>query len=138
MPDLPEDAMNSLSVTINDCRHDADWQQQNPERYQAILARSNTRSAGIDEPGRETGARRLLEARIEHDTFARLPQLKLPVFIAGGAYDGVAPPANLEAINRQIEQSKLQFFQGGHDFYDHDPLAYQRITEFLQGKLDDR
>jgi len=138
MPDLPADEMNSISVAINDNRHDADWQQQNPERYQKILAQRNARNAGIGEPGRETGARRQLEARIEHDTFARLPRLELPVFIAGGAYDGVAPPANLEAINRQIEQSKIQFFQGGHDFYDHDPLAYQRITEFLQGKLDDR
>ena len=138
IPDLPEDEMNSISVAINDSRQDADWQQRNPERYQAILARRNARNAGADEPGRETGARRQLEARIEHDTFARLPELKLPVFIAGGVYDGVAPPANLEAINRQIEQSKIQFFQGGHDFYDHDPLAFQRIAEFLQGKLDDR
>lgn len=138
MSALPEDEMNSLSVALNDSRQDANWQQQNPERYQAILALRDARNAGADEPGRETGARRQLEARIEHDTYARLREIKLPVFIAGGAYDGVAPPANLEAINRQIEHSRMQFFQGGHDFYDHDPLAYQRIAEFLLGELDDR
>jgi 3-oxoadipate enol-lactonase len=55
MPDLPEDEMNSISVAINDSRQDADWQQRNPERYQAILARRNARNAGADEPGRETG-----------------------------------------------------------------------------------
>jgi 3-oxoadipate enol-lactonase len=72
-----------------------------PQRkhYQAILALSNARNAGADEPDRETGARRQLEARIDHDTYDRLFRLELPVFIAGGAYGGVAPPANLEAIN---------------------------------------
>jgi hypothetical protein len=58
--------------------------------------------------------------------------------IAGGAYDGIAPPPNLEAIHQQVEHSRIQFFQGGHDFYDHDPMAYQRISKFLMGDLDDR
>lgn len=138
MPDLPEDEMNSLRVAINDTRHDAEWQQANPENYQAILARNAARNAGADEPGREVGAMRQLEARIDHDTYARLPQIKLPVFIAGGAYDGIAPPANLSAIHRQIEHSKLRYFQGGHEFYNQDPMAYQRIAEFLKRELDDR
>jgi len=67
-----------------------------------------------------------------------LTRLSLPVFIAGGAYDGIAPPQNLEAIQRQIEHSRIQFFQGGHDFYDDDPMAYQSIAKFLLGDLDDR
>ena len=138
MPDLPEDEMNSLSISINDSRHDKEWQQQNPEQYREILALRNARNAGADEPGRETGALRQLEARIDHDTYARLTQIKLPVFIAGGAYDGIAPPQNLEAIQQQIEHSRIQFFQGGHDFYDHDPMAYRSISKFLMGDLDDR
>ena len=138
IPELPEDEMNSLSASIIDTRHDRDWQRQNPEQYQAILDYNASRNAGAGEPGRETGAKRQLEARIDHDTFARLPQLKLSVFIAGGAYDGVAPPVNLEAIRQQIEHARLQFFEGGHDFYDHDPMAYQRISDFLLGRLDDR
>ena len=109
MPDLPVDEMNSLSASISDSRYDVEWLQQNPERYQEILAYKNTRNAGADEPGRETGARRQLEARIDHNTYDRLPGIKLPVLIAGGAYDAVAPPANLAAINRQIEQSKRNY-----------------------------
>ena len=35
MPDLPDDDMNSLSTSINDVRHDLNWQQQNPDRYKA-------------------------------------------------------------------------------------------------------
>jgi 3-oxoadipate enol-lactonase len=138
MPTLPEDETNSLSAMINDNRHDAYWQQQNPEQYQAILDLNHSHNAGIGEPNRETGAKRQLEARINHDTFNRLPQIKLPTFIVGGTYDGIAPRVNLEAINRQIEHSKLQFFMGGHDFYDHDPLAYQLISKFLLGKLSDQ
>jgi 3-oxoadipate enol-lactonase len=137
MPELPEDEMNALSTEINDSRHDAEWRQLNAEEYQAMIERDNSRNAGAGEPGRETGATRQLEARIDHDTYHRLPAINLPVFIAGGAYDGIAPPVNLQAINQQIEHSKLQFFQGGHDFYDHDSMAYQQIAGFLEGDLDD-
>ena len=71
MPELPEDEMESLSVAINDNRHHSEWQKQNPEQYRTILALNNARNAGADEPGRETGARRQLEARIDHDTHER-------------------------------------------------------------------
>ena len=136
--DLTPEQFNAAYVSISDTRHDANWQRENPEAYQAILDESNRRNAGAGEPNREIGARRQLEARIDHNTYERLPGIKLPVFIAGGAYDGVAPPKNLEAIQQQIEGSLLKFFQGGHDFYDNDPLAYQRIGDFLHGRLDDR
>jgi 3-oxoadipate enol-lactonase len=135
LAEMPVEEMDSTTMAITDTRHDADWQQQNPERYQAIIEQRNSRNAGADEPGRETGARRQLEARIDHDTYARLPEIKMPVLIAGGSYDGIAPPANLMAINKQIEQSRLQFFHGGHDFYDHDPLAYQQIASFLHNEI---
>jgi len=138
LEEMPVQKMDSVVTAITDTRHDADWQQHNPNDYRAIIEQRNSRNAGADEPGRETGARRQLEARIGHDTYARLPNIKIPVFIAGGSFDGIAPPANLMAINQQIEHSSLQFFQGGHDFYDHDPMAFQRIAEFLKGKLDDR
>ena len=136
--DLSADEMNSISTAIADTRHEKAWQLENPDDYRAIIEQGNSRNAGAGEPGRETGARRQLEARIGHDAYDRLSQLELPVFIAGGCYDGIAPPANLEAINKQIRHSKLEFFQGGHDFYDHDALAYQRITDFLLGRLDDK
>lgn len=136
--DLSADDMDSVSTAIANTRHDKAWQAENSEDYRAIIELSKNRNAGAGEPGRETGARRQLEARIGHNTFDRLPQINLPVFIAGGCYDGIAPPANLEALHHQIDQSRLEFFQGGHDFYDHDALAYQRIIDFLLGRLDDK
>lgn len=135
--DLSAEEMDSISTAIADTRNDKAWQSDNADDYRAIIEFNHSQNAGVGEPGRETGARRQLEARIGHNTFARLAQIDLPVFIAGGSYDGIAPPANLQALQGQIKHSRLEFFQGGHEFYNHDPLAYQRIVDFLSGKLDD-
>ena len=135
--DLSPEAFNASYVAINDTRQDETWQSENPAAYQAIVNLANRQNAGAGEFNREIGARRQLEARMDHNTYDRLPQIQLPVLIAGGAYDGVAPGKNLLAIQNQIEGSKLAFFQGGHDFYNHDPMAYQHIIEFLHGRLDD-
>ncbi|MFT5894488.1 MAG: 3-oxoadipate enol-lactonase [bacterium] len=132
MTNLTDDEFNSLSVANNDTRQDAEWQRMNPENYQALLARRSARNAGAGEPNRDIGAKRQLEARIDHDTYDRLPQLKHPVLIAGGRFDGVAPPANLEAIHQQLEHSEIHFYEGGHDFYNHDALAFQAMAEFLK------
>jgi len=91
---------------------------------------------GAEEPGRETGARRQIEARKKHDTYNQLPDLRMPVFICGGRYDGIAPVANLEAIHKQIPQSRLELFEGGHLFLLQDPAAFEHIITFLQDGLD--
>ena len=83
------------------------------------------------EPGRSIGAQRQLEARRGHDTYSRLPQLVMPVYICVGRYDGLCVPGNLEAINRQIRGSRLEFFEGGHLFIRQDPEAFKRIVSFL-------
>lgn len=131
MTDLTVEEFGSLSVAINDTRQDTEWQKQNSENYQKILAQRDSRNAGTGEQNREIGATRQLEARIEHNTYNRLSQLTLPVLVAGGQFDGVAPPANLEAIHQQLKQSEIQFYQGGHDFYNHDPHAFQNMIRFL-------
>ena len=74
---------------------------------------------------------RQLQARAKHDTYDRLPQLKMPVLIAGGAYDGQAPVANQHALKSQIPHAKLQFFEGGHGFLQQDKTAYQAVADFL-------
>lgn len=99
------------------------------EQMQARLMES------LHHPLRGAGARRQLAARAGHDTFSRLPQLRMPVHICGGRYDDIAVPANLEAMRQQIPGALLEFFEGGHTFYDQDPRAQQGILEFLlEGK----
>jgi 3-oxoadipate enol-lactonase len=123
------------NIPISDTRLDAEWQAANPTEYQALidLALEGSKT-GADEPNRQIGARRQLEARADHDTWERLPALEMPVFICGGRYDGIASPANLEALHRQISDSRLEFFEGGHGFLMQDAQAYERVKEFLLGR----
>jgi len=87
--------------------------------------------AGAEEPGRDEGYRRQLEARRGHDTFERLHRLDMPVLIAAGRYDGIAFPENQEAMHAAISDSRLEWFEGGHVFPLQDPRANDVIREFL-------
>ena len=119
---------------LSDTRRDAAWQVANPAQFQVLLDQTLAGlQLGADEPGRQTGVRRQLEARALHDTYQRLPTLKMPVYICGGRYDGIATPANLEAMQRQIPGSRLELFEGGHLFFIQDPRAFEGIVAFLLG-----
>lgn len=127
-----------LILQLADTRRDEAWRAANPAEYQLLLEQAIARAQiGADEPGYQMGSQRLLEARAEHDTYERLPTLRMPVYICGGLYDGIAPPVNLEALQQQIPGAKLEFFEGGHPFHLQDPRAFEQITAFLQGKLDE-
>ena len=120
------------NIPTADTRLDAAWQAAHPTDFQALIDLAMEGSKiGAGEPGREIGARRQLEARAGHDTFDRLPTLRMLVYICGGRYDSIAKPANLEALNRQISESRLEFFEGGHGFLMQDARAYAGIVEFL-------
>ena len=60
----------------------------------------------------------------------------MPVFICGGKYDGIAPASNLEALEKQIPNAHLEFFEGGHLFLREDGRAFQRVIAFLRGEQD--
>ncbi len=90
------------------------------------------RGAGAADPEREIGARRQLEARAGHDCWERLPRLAMPVLIAAGRYDAMAPLANQEAMARRIPNARLEVFEGGHVFFLQDPRALRAIGDFLR------
>ena len=77
------------------------------------------------------GARRQLEARATHDTYARLGQLAMPTLVCAGRFDAIAPLANAEALAAQIPSAVLHVFDGGHAFLFQDPTAWPAIAEFL-------
>lgn len=130
--DLPLEEQARRWVVHGDTRYGAEWQAAHPRDFGALvgLAKLNL-SLGAGEPGRELGARRQLEARRRHDTWDRLPELGQAVLICGGRYDGIAPPALLEALHQRLPRSQLELFDGGHAFLAQDPRAYQRVVEFL-------
>ena len=134
---LPLEEYVRCILQLRDIRRHAIWREANPVQFQALF---NDILAGLrvgaDEPGRKIGALRQLEARARHDTHERLSNLRMPVYICGGRYDGIATPANLEAIQKQIPEARLELFEGGHLFYVQDPRTFDRITAFLRGDLN--
>ncbi len=131
---LPVEDYARRFLSLSDTRRDAIWQAKNPDQFQVLLDQILAAlRVGADEPGRQIGSRRQMEARARHDTYDRLPALTMPVYICGGQYDGIAIPANLEAIQRRIPGARLEFFEGGHLFFLQDPRAFEHITAFLQG-----
>lgn len=128
---LPEDERTARHLELADTRRDAAWRSANPDEWQSYLAMArNARREDRD----EEGARRQLQARSGHDTSDRLPDLKKPVFLAGGRYDGIAPRANMEALAAGLPAAELEFFEGGHLFMVQDKTAYPRIVQWLNGQ----
>jgi 3-oxoadipate enol-lactonase len=119
-------------IPISDVRRTADWAAAHPEAY-AQLVELSARDPFEGEPGHAMGAHRQLEARAGHDAWDRLPQIRCPVMIAAGRYDGIALPETQERMARQIPGAKLQFFEGGHLFMIQDRAAVPAMTEFLVG-----
>ncbi len=82
----------------------------------------------------DEGARRQLEARRLHDTFARLGAIAAPTLVAAGRHDALAPLANSRALADAIAGARLEVFEGGHAFLDQDPRAWPAIAAFLGGE----
>jgi 3-oxoadipate enol-lactonase len=54
-----------------------------------------------------------------------------PTLVACGRYDGIAPPANSEAIAARIPGAELRTYEGGHAFVAQDPAAIPEVMGFL-------
>jgi 3-oxoadipate enol-lactonase len=129
LDELEEEERVGTLLGLLDRRQDADWQRAHPQEaaaQRAVLARP----AAPDEES-AAGARRQLEARRHHDTWDRLGEIRVPVLVCGGRYDGVAPPENLENLASRIPGAELSFHEGGHVFLLQDPTAWSAITKFL-------
>lgn len=126
------DEMAALKVRIADTRRDAAWIAAHPGEYRMLLgfAAADPFSA---EPGHAEGAARQLAARAGHDTWDRLPRIACPVLVAGGKYDGIAPPSVVTALAQRIPGADLRFFEGGHLFMLEDKSAFETIANFLAG-----
>ena len=73
------------------------------------------------------------EAVRHHDTWERLPELRMPVLVLHGSEDYVMPPGNGELLARRIPGARMVLFDGlGHLFFHEDPQrAVDAILEFL-------
>ncbi len=130
--DTPLRERSVKMIELMDTRYDKIWQTEHPRQFKVMISQRISRSKFIeDDPKRAIGFRHQLEARRHHDTYDRLPNLKMPVFICGGKYDAISPPENLRVLKEQISNAHLEFFDGGHGFLLQDPRAYQSLIDFL-------
>jgi 3-oxoadipate enol-lactonase len=138
LADLTVEEYARKIVYLSDTRRDALWQAANPAQFHLLLDQTlSGLRVGAEEPGHQIGARRQLEARALHNTYERLPNLRMPVYICGGRYDGIAMPVNLEAMQKQIPGARLELFEGGHLFFIQDRRAFERIVAFLVGDFNE-
>jgi 3-oxoadipate enol-lactonase len=120
-------------LEIGDTRRDVAWQREHADQFEELVAFSLAQAeVGAGEPGRATGAARQLEARRHHDTYDRLPSVRMPVLVCAGSRDGIAPVENSRAIAEQVPGARLEVFDGGHLFLIQDRSAYGRVGEFLR------
>ncbi len=120
-------------LEIANTHWDEKWRQQNQKLYDDILEMRIRQTQFVaDNPELLMGSRRQLEARQKHDTYDRLPSISVPTAIFGGKYDGIAPPDNLENLQKQIPNAILEFYEGGHAFFLQDPQAFARLIAFLK------
>jgi 3-oxoadipate enol-lactonase len=131
--DMDVESRARFMIGISDTRHDASWRAGHPEALAAMIEQQAAAAAtGADDPLKEMGARRQLEARIHHDARARLGEIRAPVLLCAGRYDGIAPLENMRFMQQNIPDARLEIFEGGHLFLIQDKRAYAEILRFLQ------
>ena len=127
---LPVEEQAAIALRLLDTRFSPEWLAEHPHDMAMVQARA-------DRPARTGEQRRgelaQLDARSHHDVWERLPKITAPTLVAGGRYDGIAPPANSEAIASQIPGAELRLYEGGHLFFVQDRTAMPEILAFLAG-----
>jgi 3-oxoadipate enol-lactonase len=132
LEDVPDEVRHPRLLELADTRCDEAWQAEHPDEVAAVLAyRRQSEDLSRSDPEARAGALLQLQARAGHDTRDRLPTISCPTLVCGGRYDGIAPPANSEALASRIPGAELALFEGGHMFFIQDRAAWPTITEFL-------
>ena len=127
---LPPAERAPRAVELLDTRFTPEWLDTHPsDRALAdFIMQRETSTRSSDEV---RGSTEQLGARSHHDVFDRLPRISSPTLVACGRYDGIAPPANSEAIAAQVPGADLRMYDGGHAFFAQDPSALPDVIGFL-------
>ena len=112
---------------IFDTRHGNKWAFENPNEWTVI----QKLASDFGERRITKGLAKQLQARKAHNTFQKLSNLKMPVLLVGGRYDGMTPMSNMLVMHDKIANSSLTLFEGGHFFLTQDKNAYPFIIKWL-------
>ncbi len=126
---MDRDARARHMIPISDTRHDAAWATANEKTWEQMVAFA-ANDPYTDEPGHAMGQRRQLEARAAHDTWDRLGDIRCPVLISAGKYDGIALPETQRNMAARIKGAELRFDEGGHLFMLQDRAALPAMISF--------
>lgn len=127
-------------VTLANLSRTEEWRKTSASEWEMVnklLMRDE--GVGKDDPLREEGITRQLEARAAHNVWDALPSLEMPVLCCGSNLDGLAPPEIMEPMVKQIGdncESKLDF-GWGHPFIAADIKAMPFINEWLRKPEDE-
>ena len=130
LADLDPAARAARMVELVDTRFTPAWLADHP-RDQALVDFMATRLSTPKSADDLTGEAAQLEARSHHDVADRLDAITCPTLVASGRYDGIAPPANGQAIAEGVAGAQLRLYEGGHAFFVQDRAALPEITAFL-------
>jgi pimeloyl-ACP methyl ester carboxylesterase len=125
-------ARAEIGMRILDTRFTPEWLATHAN--DRVLADAMAQRRGEDKAAEVLRGETLqLEARSHHDVYDRLGNITCPTFVASGRYDGIAPPANGEAIAARVPNAELHLYEGGHAFFAQDRQAFPDIISFLRG-----
>jgi 3-oxoadipate enol-lactonase len=130
LANLPPDEQIDVGLRILDKRFTPEWLASHPKDQSLVEMMASRRNT----PKSDTQARgeaAQLQARSGHDVWDRLGMIICPTLVAGGRFDGIAPPENSEAIASRIPNVTLRLYDGGHIFFMQDPSAFPEIMDFL-------
>ena len=126
----PAQERAAIRRAILDSRFDEAWLAAHP-MDRMIDAQMRARADGERTAEQRRGEDEQLGARRHHDVWDRLPSIACPTFVACGRYDGIAPPANSEAIVSRVPHATLHVYEGGHAFFLQDKSALADVVAFL-------
>ncbi len=131
--DLPAAQRAPIALSVMDTRNDlsTDPPTLAPMMDLLLAAFVNGAPLNADDPASAMGARRQLEARVDHDVWDQLDQITSVTLVAGGRFDAQAPPVNVERLAGRIHNATVQWFDGGHLFLFQDPTAWPAVADFL-------
>ena len=110
----PADEARALGTRLLDTRFTPDWLSTHPG--DRMLAEGMAaRRAGTKSSEQLRGEAEQLGARSRHDVCDRLHAVTCPTLVAGGRFDGIAPPANAEFIAARAPGAQLRLYDGGHN-----------------------